>query len=134
MAKRSSSAASSGLAGMSVGELQAELNRRQRGASKLSKKRDRLAAKLAEVDAQIRAMGGISGGGGARGRARNTTSLVEALAKVLDGKVMAVTDAADAVQKAGYQTTSASFRTIVNQTLINSNKFKRASRGMYTLK
>jgi hypothetical protein len=61
-------------------------------------------------------------------------NLIEALGKVLDGKTMSVTEVSEAVQKAGYKTTSPSFRTIVNQTLINSGKFKRVERGKYTAK
>ncbi|MDY7108645.1 MAG: hypothetical protein SYC29_08400 [Planctomycetota bacterium] len=68
-------------------------------------------------------------------RPRNTGSLVEALKKLLTGKTMTVTEMADAVQKAGYKTSSPNFRTIVNQTLINNKKdFKRVARGQYTAK
>ena len=88
-------------------------------------------AKLREVEAQIDAMG-ASGGG--RRRPKNDMNLVEALSKALDGKTMSVTEVAEAVQRQGYRTSSPSFRTIVNQTLINSGKFKRVSRGQYTLK
>ena len=70
-----------------------------------------------------------------RSRPRNTGSLVEALKKLLTGKTMTVTEMADAVQKAGYKTSSPNFRTIVNQTLINNKKdFKRVARGQYTAK
>jgi hypothetical protein len=71
---------------------------------------------------------------GCGGGAIDEMNLVAALAKVLDGKTMSVTDVSEAVQKAGYKTTSPSFRTIVNQTLINSGKFKRIERGQYTAK
>jgi hypothetical protein len=47
---------------------------------------------------------------------------------------MSVTDVTAAVQKAGYNTNAANFRTIVNQCLINSGKFKRIERGQYTAK
>lgn len=47
---------------------------------------------------------------------------------------MSVTEVAEAVQRQGYKTTSPSFRTIVNQTLINSGKFRPVSRGQYTAK
>lgn len=129
MAKKASGG---GLTGLSVAELQAELSRRQKGASALNRRRERLLAKLAAVEAQIDAMGGAIGG--ARRRPRNEMSLVEALAKALNGKTMSVTDVAQAVQRQGYRTSSPSFRTIVNQTLINSGKFKRVGRGQYTLK
>jgi len=52
----------------------------------------------------------------------------------VNGKTMGVSDVAGAVQKAGYRTSSPSFRTIVNQALIASGKFKRVGRGQYTAK
>jgi hypothetical protein len=130
MAKKASGG---GLSGLSVTELQAELSRRQRGASALTRKRDRLLAKLAEVEGQLDQLGGSIAGGGRR-RPKNEMNLVQALSKALDGKIMGVTEVAEAVQRQGYRTSSPSFRTIVNQTLINSGKFKRTGRGLYTLK
>lgn len=72
--------------------------------------------------------------GGGRRRPRNEMNLVEALRKTLSGKTMSVTEVAEAVQREGYKTTSDNFRTIVNQTLINSGQFKRVARGQYTAK
>lgn len=72
---------------------------------------------------------------GTRKRHRNDSSLVEALQGVLSGTTMGVTEAAAAVQKAGYKTTSPNFRTIVNQTLIkHPETFSREGRGKYTAK
>lgn len=128
----------SGLSGLSVQELQRELRSRQRRVGPMLKRREKIAAKLAALDAEIASLGGsVRGGGsvGGRTRPKNEMSLVESLAKVLSGKTMGVTEVADAVQKAGYRTTSPSFRTIVNQTLINNkNLFKRVDRGQYTAK
>lgn len=132
MAKRSST-----LSGISVSDLRRELGRRQKRVGSLIKKRDRQMEKVRELDQQIAELGGIARGGsfvGARKRPKNESNLVDALAKVLTGKTMSVTEVSEAVQKAGYMTTSPSFRTIVNQTLINSGKFKRVSRGQYTAK
>lgn len=67
-----------------------------------------------------------------RKRPKNTMNLAEALAKLLKGKTMGVTEAAAAVQKAGYKTNAENFRTIVNQTLIRDDRFKKVSRGQYT--
>ena len=102
----------------------------------LVRRRERLVAKVRAVDALIFAHGGAvrAGGIGVRKRPKNEMNLVESLARVLKDKVMSVTDVAEAVQKAGYKTTSPSFRTIVNQTLINSGRFKRTERGKYTVK
>lgn len=128
------------LSSLSLNDLQHELRLRQRRIGPLMKKRAKAAAKLAKIDAEIESLGGSVGGrgvamGGGRTRPRNEMNLVDALKKLLNGKTMGVTEIADAVQKAGYKTTSPSFRTIVNQTLINTkNAFKRVSRGQYTAK
>lgn len=62
-------------------------------------------------------------------------SLVDALQKELTGKTMGVSEVAESVQASGYQTTSANFRTIVNQALItNPRIFRKVSRGQYTAK
>ncbi|HYE02092.1 MAG TPA: hypothetical protein VD963_02535 [Phycisphaerales bacterium] len=135
-----------GLSRLSISELQAEMSRRTRLLRGLVRRRERLADKLARLDAQIESLGGaVDGGGGTRGRRgggarparrrpRNEMNLVEALRQLLAGKTMSVTEAAEAVQNAGYKTTSSSFRTIVNQTLINSGAFKKVARGQYTAK
>jgi antirestriction protein ArdC len=131
-AGRTSSAA---LNTVSVEELQAELARRNRKVSSLERKRERLRQQLAEVEAELSAHGALSASGGIRKRPKNELSLVETLQKVLKGKTMSVTDAAQAARDAGYMTTAANFRTIVNQTLIRENKlFKKVSRGQYTAK
>ncbi|MEO1129536.1 MAG: hypothetical protein AAFX05_07495, partial [Planctomycetota bacterium] len=67
-------------------------------------------------------------------RPRNEASLADSLTKLLRNKAMSVTDAAQAVQDAGYKTTSPNFRTIVNQTLLKDKRFKRVARGQYTAK
>lgn len=124
------------LTGISNQDLQLELRRRQKRVGSLGRRRDRLAEKLATLDSQIADLGGsIDGRMGVRKRPRNEMNLVQSLAKMLDGKTMGVSEVAEAVQKAGYKTTSPSFRTIVNQALINhSNLFKRVGRGQYTHK
>lgn len=127
-----------GLAGVSTSSLESELQRRRSGVRVFERKRDRLMTKLAALERKIQEHGGsaASGGAGRRtgGRPKNTMNLVEALAGVLKGRTMSVTDVSAAVQRAGYKTSSANFRTIVNQTLIKSGKFKKISRGQYTAK
>jgi hypothetical protein len=131
--RRTESTSGGGLAEMSVAELQAEIARREKGLTKLRRKRERLLKNLAEVESAL-AQAGAALGGGRRGpRMRNDSSLLDALIKVLTGKTMSVTEAAEAVQNAGYKTSSPNFRTIVNQCFIsNKKKFKRVSRGNYT--
>lgn len=133
--------AKKGLNSVSTTDLQTELRRRASRLRTLERKREKLQTQLEEVDAEIDEVGGAfiqgagrRGAGGGRRRPRNEMNLEDSLQKLLKNKTMGVTEAAEAVQEAGYKTTSASFRTIVNQTLINSPKFKRVSRGQYTAK
>jgi hypothetical protein len=141
MARRSGRAVR-GLAGVSRRMLEAELKRRERMVRTLERRRDKLLSRADRVEAEIRELGGAAAGmrrgggsaGGGRTRPRNEMNLVEALAKVLNGKTMSVTEVTEAVQRAGYQTSAANFRTIVNQALIKSERFKKVSRGQYTAK
>jgi multidrug resistance efflux pump len=122
---------------ISYADLQSELRRRERASGSLVKRRDRLAAKLSALEAQIEQMGGSVIGRGRRGtgtRAKNDMTLTEGLTKAIGGKSMSVTDAAEAVQKLGYRTNSSNFRTQVNIALIKSGKFKRVGRGEYAAK
>lgn len=131
----------SALSGLSLAEINRELRRRQRTVGTLERRRAALLKKVAAIDAEIVANGGSGGrggwsraAGGGRTRPKNEVQLLDALKAALKGKTMSVTEAAEAVQKAGYQTSSVNFRTIVNQTLINNLKkgFKRVGRGQYT--
>jgi hypothetical protein len=127
------------LDGLSFDELQREMQRREREMKRLVSRRDRLHAQIREVEDEIQSLGGagafgMTAGGRPRRRPHNESSLSEALLKMLKNTTMSVTQAAEEVQRAGYQTTSASFRTIVNQTLIKDPRFKKVSRGQYTAK
>jgi len=118
---------------MSTAELQAELQRRERNVRKLERRREKLMLDLAEVEKELASEGALSATGGIRRRPRNEANLVDSLAAVLKGKEMSVTEVTQAVQQAGYMTTAANFRTIVNQALIREKKkFKKVSRGIYT--
>lgn len=130
-AKRAPRAAGGAIEALSVSELQAELNRRRRGVSRLERRREKLTAELAQINAEIAEMGG-SIGGGTGTRARNSMTLPDALHQVLKGVTMSVTDAADAVRAAGYNSSAANFRTMVNQALLKDKRFKKVSRGQYT--
>ncbi len=69
----------------------------------------------------------------ARTRSANQMPLNAALHNLLKGKTMSVSEAADAVQKAGYKSNSANFYTVVNLTLLKrKDLFKRVERGQYT--
>ncbi|MFN0131374.1 MAG: hypothetical protein ACKVW3_02390 [Phycisphaerales bacterium] len=134
MARRKST--SGGLATISNSALQAELSRRSQKVRGLMQKHRRAQAVVARLEAQIREHGGEVDGrfAGSRKRPKNDQNLVESLAALLKGKTMSVTEASEEVQRAGYKTSSDNFRTIVNQTLIKSNLFRKVSRGQYTAK
>jgi hypothetical protein len=139
---------------MSTAALRAELDRRQSAVNGLLARHRELAAELSQIEGELNALGIApgSGRGGRRGKAgrvgapgvrtarvpagrkrhQNDSNLEEALAKVLKGKTMGVTEVAKAVQQAGYRTTSPNFRTIVNQALLRSELIKKVSRGQYT--
>ncbi len=136
----------SALRTMTVADLHAEIARRQRSTRTLHAKRRRLLASLAKIESAIRAAGdavdGSAGRRAARGRRRvagrrvrpkNAMNLAQALARLLKGRTMGVTEASVAVRKAGYRTNAENFRTMVNQALIkHRNLFKKVSRGQYT--
>jgi hypothetical protein len=129
MTTRNSSQVSFPIVSLSATQIKAELRRRERTVHRLIRERERVAAVIAEIDTQIDALGNVK----VRRRPRNSSNLVEALVGVLTGKTMSLGEATDAVQAAGYQSTSPNFRTIVNQTLINKSRmFKRVTRGRYT--
>ena len=128
------------LTALSSRDLEAEIRRRQRSVGPLLRRRERLLAKLATLDAAIENLGGTvdssgidRGVPGRRRRAVNPVTLPEALASVLQGKTMSVTEVAEAVQAAGYKTHSRNFKIMVNMVLTQHPKlFKRIARGQYT--
>jgi len=128
-----------GISGVSMQVLQQELRRRQRQVIGLQRKRQTLLKRLEKLDEQLSGLGvGVATGRVARGgtgrvRPQNKVSLVEALAAVLKGKTMTVSNAAEAVKKSGYKTNAANFRVMVNQAFIkHRNIFKKVSHGHYT--
>lgn len=139
-----------GMSGLTTESLMAELERRQRSVSKLLTKRATLVRSLAKLDMEIKSRGGsvqavhVNGqpgpagqakGKGKTGRVRpqNDVTLPEALAKLLKGRTMGVSEMTDAVQKSGYKTNADNFRTIVNQALIkHKDLFRKVERGRYT--
>jgi hypothetical protein len=121
------------LAALDTSALQRELKRRARrndaAVRRLQIKRDRLVARLREIEREITRLGGKR-----RSYPRNETTLAEALAKLLAKTTMSMSKATVEVQKAGYRTSSPNFRNIVNQTLLKDKRFKRVGRGRYTAK
>ena len=129
------------LANVSLEALEKEIRRRRKLLPSLIAKRDEMNRQIAELETLgLPARKARPGRGSAkkakpRRRAKNKLSLADALAGVLKGKKsMSVAEAAEAVLAGGYKTTSAAFKSIVNQTLIKDKRFKSVSRGQYTLK
>ena len=141
---------------LTITELNQEIERRRENAVELAEERAELMGRVAEIDEYLAELGvSVStgrprgrprkGGGPARSHAaganrsrkrhKNETNLVDALRDVLKGTTMGVSEVAQAVQDAGYKTTSPNFRTIVNQTLIkHPDVFAKKGRGQYTAK
>jgi hypothetical protein len=71
-------------------------------------------------------------GGRRAGRGDNKDSLPTVLHGLLTGRTMSVPEMADAAKKAGHKSKSKNFRTVVGLALLNTKRFKRVSRGMYT--
>ena len=92
------------------------------------------------IEEQIRAQGGEVKHGATRSfgigkRPRNEMSLPDAMASVMSkDKAMSVSQIEAAVTKAGYRSTSSTFKTIIFQALAKDSRFKKASRGLYLLK
>jgi hypothetical protein len=119
--------------GMSISQLESMLQKRRGELGKLRKERAVLERSLAKVDQRIESLGGGKARGG---RARNDKSLTAMMEEVLAkaGKPMQVGDIVAKVEAAGYRSSSANFRGIVNQTLIKEKRFGSAGRGLYQLK
>lgn len=112
-----------------------ELGGLNRERADLQKKLDGLDRQIAKVNGSLRGRRGRRGGGG--GRPHNKQSLVEAIESVMraSGKPMRVGEILEAVEAGGYRSSSASFRGIVNQTLIKERKrFSAVERGLYQMK
>jgi DNA-binding transcriptional MerR regulator len=121
--------------GLSILELESLLQEKRFTVQKLHKQRAELQKKLEQLDREITRLGGSTEPRTAGGRVRNGVSLVAALEEVLRGKPpMGVGEILQAVLARGYQSTSANFRGIINQTLIKEKQFKAIGRGIYTVK
>ncbi len=145
------------LTAVSTLDLQKELQRRQHDLASLLARRETLESELASLNDEINMLGGAPASSrvgrrgpgrkktGRRGRPpgtgkkigkrpKNKMTLQEAMQKVLKGRTLSVTEIAAAVKKAGYKSSSSTFRTIVNQTLIkNPGTFRKVARGQYTV-
>lgn len=122
---------------LSLSALESIMESRRSELNKLRKQRTKIQRELNAVDRQIdKIEGGGGGGRGGNGRVRNAQSLNDTIDQVLreGGKPMKVGDIVDAVKAAGYRSSSANFRGIVNQTLIKDKRFNAPERGLYQVK
>ena len=127
------------LKNISVDEMFAEIKRRKRDITKLHRKRAALLDKIATIEAEINAKGGtiknVKPGRAGGKRPKNAASLPDTMAKVMrKDKAMSVAEIEAAVEKAGYKSTSVTFKTIIFQALAKDKRFKKASRGQYALR
>lgn len=119
--------------GISLADLERLLSARRRELERLQEQRARIQRELNGVERQISRIGGATIRNGAR-RPRNAKNLIEAIADALSGGQLPVGDIVDRVQSSGYQSSSANFRGIVNQTLIKERgRFTNVARGVYRL-
>ena len=122
---------------LTLDQLERILNQKRRELARLSRKRATAQRRLDDIDERISRLGGgaVAMRGGGR-RARNDQSLVEVIHGVLQkaGRPLRVSAIADAASSAGYRSSSANFRGIVNQTLIKDKRFTSAGRGLYQMK
>ena len=120
---------------LSIGELSRLLRKRQREVDSLTRKRAKVEKKLRALDERIRLASGsgVSSGGV---RPRNELTLVEAIEGAFKGTTKPLTVGAilERVLTAGYESTSANFRGIINQTLIKEKQFQSAGRGLYEMR
>lgn len=134
------------LESLSTEELQRELARRQGELKRMHSRRDKLAQQLAELDAQIRALGGEGvaprGEGrratssaeprAARTRSKNEITLSDAIALAVEVRATVTpTEVAQLVQANGYRSTSKNFAMMVANALAKDKRFRRLSRGQY---
>lgn len=141
-----------------VAQIRAELARREVGASRLAKRRDKLARKLAVLDAELADLGvngaprrgrppgrkpGRRGPGRPKGskkkrrakRAKNSMSLIDAIvAGVRKGATVSPAEAGAAAKRKGYRSSSPNFGMMVANALSKAPQFKRLGRGQYVLK
>lgn len=107
--------------------------------------REALEKELADIEAEISALEGayrngliprhVNRSAAARTRSTSLQPLNATLQKLLKGRTMSVTEAAEAVRKSGYKSNAANFTSVVNLTLLKrKDLFKRVGRGQYTAK
>jgi hypothetical protein len=134
------------LSKLSLADLRRELDRRERERQGLVAKRDKLAAELADLDAQILRLEGNGGAAADRAerparqrapklalpRPKNSLSLPDAIALEAEpGQVVSPAEIAKRVLASGYQTNASKFAMVVANALNKHKGFRRIGRGRY---
>jgi len=126
------------LSGATLDALVAELGRRERQVAKLLREKERLRARLAEIDREVAALSPAPADSGPAPVAVTyrkpiaDLTVAEALARVFEiGEEFSPSLAAERLLDAGFQSRASNFRQIVSQTLTRERRFKRLSRGVY---
>jgi len=131
------------LESLSTEDLKRELDRRQGELQRLMSRRSRLAEQLAEIEAQIRSLGGENGPvrgemrrhsqpRAPRVRSKNEITLSDAMAMAVEVRATVTpTEVAQLVQANGYRSTSKNFAMMVANALAKDKRFRRLSRGQY---
>jgi hypothetical protein len=134
------------LASLSIEDLRREIERRQKATGHLRARREKLVAELAEIDAQLRAVGALhnvaapaakptrprQAASAPKTRATNTVSLADALAMAVEPRaVVSPAEATDLVKANGYVSTAKNMGMIVANALAKDARFKRVGRGQY---
>ena len=131
------------LESLSTEELKRELDRRQGELNRLTTRRSRLAEQLADIEAQIRSLGGENGPASGetrrhaqprvpRVRSKNEITLSDAMAMAVEVRATVTpTEVAQLVQANGYRSTSKNFAMMVANALAKDKRFRRLSRGQY---
>jgi len=146
----------------SLAELETMLETRREAISALEEEREKLSSRIAEIDQEIADMAGKKSPGRPKGstnrkkkksvkvkrkkgaaggrRARNKKSLKDYLTDILEGskKGYTLNELMEEVQKAGYKSKSADFKTVLYQTLYHLKRDGKVDRdektGAYVLK
>lgn len=130
--------AKSKLASVSLSELKAEVQRRLAAIDKLVKQREELERLLKEMNGPTGSTAARpkAAKGKSKGRTRGANSLAAVLASVMAGKKggVRVAEATALAVKAGYKSVSGNLAGIVSQTLAKDSRFKKLSRGIFTVK
>ena len=130
------------LAKMSIADLKQEIELRQEMLPKLIAQRDALNREIAELQGAAPPKASKPTKRRAAARAakprrlpKNKVNLADSLAAFMKGKAkVTIGEAMEGVLAAGYKTTSKTFRSVVNNMLLADKRFKKVSRGEFTLK